>query len=82
MAEPTLQEVEIRLRAVEFLLAKLISRTSTLEDVKADCRELKQVVDDGFAWALLPELSRADSAAVVQTAVDLLDDAIFQMGKG
>lgn len=72
------ETTETRLRAVEFLLAHLISRTRSLEDLRADREELKAIAEEGRAWNLMPEMTRAQAREVVETAADLLDEALFQ----
>lgn len=72
-------EVEVRLRAVEFLLAHSIARTRGTE-LAADREDLKAIVDRGDAWRLLPEVSREEATATIWAAVDLLEAAEFQQG--
>ncbi|MBJ7441923.1 MAG: hypothetical protein JHD35_23300 [Sphingopyxis sp.] len=72
------EDIDTRLRAVEFLLVHLISRTRRPEDIKADQQELKDIAEGGHAWKLMPEITRAQARDVVETAANLLDDALFQ----
>lgn len=73
--------LEVRLRAVEFLLAHLISKTKTSEDLDADRLALKKISEDGLAWQLMPEIAPLEAKEVVEAAVELLEDALFQMGQ-
>lgn len=74
-------ELEVRLGAVEFLLAHLIARTRGA-DLSADRQELRAIVDRGDAWRLLPEVSRKQAAETIRAAVDLLEAAELQQGSG
>jgi MinD-like ATPase involved in chromosome partitioning or flagellar assembly len=72
------ESIETRIRAVEFLLAHLLSRTRSIEDIKADRDELRTIAGQGDAWKLMIELTRSQATEVIETAADLLDDALFQ----
>jgi hypothetical protein len=75
-----IDSLDTRLRASEFLLSYLISKTRNSDDLKADRRDLKEIVDDGKAWKLMPEISALQAKEVVEAAIDLLDNALFQQG--
>jgi hypothetical protein len=72
------ESLDTRLRAVEFLLAHLISKTRNLDDLSADRQDLKEIADQGHAWKLMPEITSRQAKEVIETAADLLDEALFQ----
>lgn len=74
-------DVEVRLRALEFLLAHLISTTRSSADLIADRDDLDGIVDRGEAWKLMPEVARGTARDVMLTVIGLLDDAKFQQGR-
>ena len=71
-------EFEIRLRSVELLLGHLIARTTGPADIEADRDELQGVVDRGDGWRLITDMTREQSRRVIETAVGLLETALFQ----
>lgn len=75
-----IESLDTRLRAAEFLLAYLISKTRNLDDLKADRQDLKEITDQGNAWKLMPEITTLQAQEVVEAAIDLLDNALFQQG--
>lgn len=72
------EAIESRLRAMEFLLAHHIARTRSIEDIKADCEELRSIAESGEALRLMIELSPSQGRLAVEAAADLLDEALFQ----
>lgn len=74
--------VETRLRAVEFVLAHLIAKTVDPIDIEAEISDLKSLATGGHAWRLFPEITRADAKNVVESAAELLEEALVQTGSG
>jgi hypothetical protein len=74
------ESLDTRLRATEFLIAYLFSKTRSREELQGDRDDLKKIVDQGDAWKLMLEISSLQASEVVEAAVNLLDEALFQQG--
>lgn len=74
------EDMDTKIRAIEFLLTHLISRTRAVADIEADRDELKAIAADGRAWGLMLEIPRQQATDVVERAAQLLDDALYQAG--
>lgn len=61
--------LEVRLRTVEFLLTHLTSKVRSADDLRADREDLKDIVERGQAWNLMPEVSRQTASKVVEAAI-------------
>lgn len=72
--------LDTRLRATEFLLAYLFAKMRSREELQGDRDDLKEIVGQGDAWKLMLEISSLQANEVVEAAVDLLDEALFQRG--
>lgn len=74
------QSVDTRLRAIEFMLAHLISKTRSADDIKTDSQELEDIVSQKQSWKLMLDIPPSQADEVLEAAIDLLGDALFQSG--
>ena len=72
--------LEIRLRAVEFIVAHTISKIRSPADLKADREALQEVEQAGLSWHLIGDIVREPCRDVVLAAITLLEAAEFQQG--
>jgi hypothetical protein len=72
---------EVRIAALEFLLAHLIASTLSTADLEADLDELRRIEQEGSAQALLFKYRPAVARDILFSAISLLEDAVFQQGK-
>lgn len=72
--------LEVRLKAVEFIVAHTIAKIRSPADLKADREALQQVEEAGQSWHLIGGIVREPCRDIVLAAIELLEAAEFQQG--
>ncbi|WP_298159814.1 hypothetical protein [Brevundimonas sp.] len=72
--------LEVRLRAVEFIVAHTIAKLRSPADLIADRENLQEIEAAGQSWMLLGEFARETARDIVLAAIELLEAAEFQQG--
>jgi len=74
--------IDVRLRAVEFVLAHLLSTTRSGDDLRADREDLQALVERGDARGVLIDFKPEEARDVIYAAIELLEEAEFQQEHG